>query len=170
MMFGRYAFAMSKSYTINLQSYFYSDQGHGDALNRDYSAKFALIEFEQLERLEFVLGDQRYKNGSLELIGHYKEVKCLDYSSNWLYYEDMWSLVDLLPNLNEIAIRIYDRLDPDKLLQLMKDSNLKIIRVGAGPMVEEYRTITLPRDWTSNMGDVRQLFTDIIVFSRNKLS
>lgn len=166
-------FANVKSYTIDLRDYFRFYLGRNDSYYRPHFAKFSQIKFDELVTLKYISEDKFYKNGQLDFVGQYDEVKSLDYSSFRVSYDDVWHLVDSLPNLKEITFAPHSNCtDHDDLWRLMKETNLEIIRASiVESLVREFSAIALPAKWTlEGLDEDNYICSKSMTFSRNRMA
>lgn len=169
-------FANVTSYTIDLfHYYYYHYQQDDDAFHAHNFAKLSLIQFDRLDALEYITVDRFYRDGQVGLVTQYEEVTRLDYSSYGMAYEEVWRLVEAMPMLTEIRIRLNERPgDHRDFLQLMEQTKLVTIRAFVDDaMVDAFRTLILPERWllsadgliSSNYGSGQCL-----TFKRNTLA
>lgn len=151
------------SYTVDLTS------DVGRTFPAASFARLLSIQFDRLESLTFVPSANIYSNGLLDLVDQYKELIHLDCSALGLLYEEIWRVIELLPNLQTIDIRPKkDRTHAEDILPLMGQTNLGRIHVWIDDMsMHNYREINLPEQWTLHVAEQKSTYSTGVAFERN---
>lgn len=139
---------------------------------RNYLSELSSIQFDQLESLTYITSASFGSNVQMNFVAQYKHAKCLDYSSYFLTYENVWQLISALPNLAEITFEP-DRNAPNhaEFLRLMEETNLEIIRVCINAhLFDEFHELALPVEWILFKEENRTLYTTILTFKRKMSS
>lgn len=133
-----------RRYTIDLSDYYHQRQDGG--FQYFTFTKLSAVRFDQLETLVYVTEWDMFNN--VKFIEQYKEVAILEHSSKCISYDELWQLVELLPNLKKITVRLAvasNRTDHEDLLRLMRDTNLESICAWVDASEkEEYCRMNLP--------------------------
>lgn len=155
-----------KEYTIDLEEYAYSHRWRN---NDTCCAKFSPIHFDQLETLKYVSGFSSYRYRQLDLVGQYKGVKSLDYSSYHLCYDEVRYLIDSLPNMSEITFLLNASITENgNFLRLLAETNVNTVHVTIdNELADEFRASTLSERWTLQRPKVVYL-SKLMTFSRQK--
>lgn len=156
-----------RDYTIDF-GWFFRDSQRSD----DYFGNFSSIRFEQLEDIKYIAGPDFDIYSQMNFVGQYKEVVSLDFSSFWMSYDEVSYLVNLLPNLRNISIRLKDQpTNHNIFFRLMEETRLDVIRIWMrSQLAEELHGLTLPGQWTSHKEVLRSSYTRTMFYKRNKMS
>lgn len=159
-----------KDYTINLQTYFENHEQH-DSVYASNFAELSRIQFDQLERFEYIASRNSYKSTQVQFAAQYKNVTSLTYASHGLRFEQVLYLVNSLPLLKEITFDpLLSQWMQGSLVRLMEENNLDTIHMDiSNAIVQEFRTRTWPEQWDFIIGeDGSHVYSKLICFSRKR--
>lgn len=155
-----------KTYTIDVKECFSNSRNGNNFPYEEYFANFSSIVFDQLETFQYV-SERFYGNGQLKFIGQYNQVKSLDISSYPMSFNEVRQLVDSMPNLKDITVRLVRFLTrPDDFLRLMAETNLETIQAHVdSPLARTICANTLREQWSLCEFDN---YREILTLRRNK--